>query len=183
MGQVCAENSLAESGTVYAWGANDNGQLGLGDRESRAVPTQITDLGHVRVKYLACGWSHSMILTDKGLWVFGAGSHGQLGLGDRDDKLTPHLIAFLEGSKVAQWKSISCGFSHNALLLDNGNVYTWGSGLFGQLGHGDNEDLLIPRLLSALVGTHFTSVACGSFHTVAVNGKCAFFFLFPELLR
>jgi alpha-tubulin suppressor-like RCC1 family protein len=156
---------------VYSWGANDHGQLGLGDTESRPVPTPITELGQVRVKSLACGWSHSMILTDKGLWVFGAGSHGQLGLGDRDDKHAPHLIAFLEGSKVAQWKSVSCGFSHNALLLDNGNVYTWGSGLYGQLGHGDSEDALIPKLLSALVGTHFTSVACGSFHTVAVNGK------------
>jgi alpha-tubulin suppressor-like RCC1 family protein len=165
------EHTIAvdESGTVYSWGANDHGQLGLGDTESRTVPTPITELGQVRVKSLACGWSHSMILTDKGLWVFGAGSHGQLGLGDRDDKHAPHLIAFLEGSKVAQWKSVSCGFSHNALLLDNGNVYTWGSGLYGQLGHGDSEDALIPKLLSALVGTHFTSVACGSFHTVAVN--------------
>ena len=55
---------LTESGEVYAWGDNDDGQLGLGDREERLTPTKVEGLP--KVKAIAAGGVHSLALTESG---------------------------------------------------------------------------------------------------------------------
>jgi alpha-tubulin suppressor-like RCC1 family protein len=133
--------------------------------------------------------------TDKGLYVFGSGAQGQLGLGDRENRNIPQLISSIDTTKTFQWKQIACGHSHNALLLgsvqkkhknafisstfvsklnvlplENGEVYVWGCGVHGQLGLGDTNDSLVPKVVSSLLRIHINAVSCGSFHTAAING-------------
>ena len=48
---------------------------------------------------------------------------------------------------------VACGSNHSAVIVDNKQLYTWGSGEFGRLGHGDEESQTLPKLVSAIV--HF----------------------------
>ncbi len=66
---------------VLAWGANERGQLGLGDTLDRHTPTAVEGLWGLPVMRLAAGDSHSMALTTTGqLFTWGSNSHGQCGV-------------------------------------------------------------------------------------------------------
>lgn len=120
---------LLENGDVYAFGANFDGQLGLGDRDNRLVPTPVPLPGPA--VDVAAGSTHSLVLLENGdLYSFGANFSGQLGLGDTDERLSPVKIdAF--GDPV---KMISAGDLHNLVLLENGDVHAFGSDSVSQLG-------------------------------------------------
>jgi len=45
--------------------------------------------------------------------------------------------------------AVSMGYAHGAAVIDEGSVYTWGSGEFGQLGHGSCEESLVPKKVRA----------------------------------
>ena len=61
---------------------------------------------------------------------------------------------------------IAAGESHSlALSGDRGQLYTWGLGDYGNLGHGDNRFQPMPRIVEVLLGKKCVSVACGAKHT------------------
>ena len=86
-----------------------------------------------------------------GLIVFswGRGEDGQLGLGDTSDQHEPTFLDALRGVAVRQ---LACGSGHTCVLTHDGEVYTWGRGDDGRLGHGDNGWKYVPRLVNALSG-------------------------------
>ena len=53
-------------------------------------------------------------------------------------------------------------------LCDPGELYTWGKGRYGRLGHGDSEDQLRPKLVESLLGYRVIDVACGELTTTAL---------------
>ena len=53
-----------------------------------------------------------------------------------------------------------------------GEVYSWGRGDDGRLGHGDNNWKYVPRRVKSLAGQRIVFVNCGSYHTAAVAGEC-----------
>lgn len=57
----------------------------------------------------------------------------------------PTLIEALRGKEIV---NIACGGSHSAAITINGELYTWGKGRYGRLGHSDNEDRLVPKVVS-----------------------------------
>lgn len=71
----------------------------------------------------------------------------------------PALITGLSGKQVAK---ICCGSSYSVALTSNGEVYSWGKGNFGRLGHGSSEDQTTPMLLKFFKGHRIVDVACGS---------------------
>ena len=71
----------------------------------------------------------------------------------------PRVVEALRGKSIVD---ISCGGSHSACITSNGELYTWGKGRYGRLGHGDSEDQLFPKLVEALRGQRVLDVACGS---------------------
>ncbi|XP_055153000.1 E3 ISG15--protein ligase HERC5 isoform X2 [Symphalangus syndactylus] len=135
--------ALSMSGNIYSWGKNEFGQLGLGHTESKDYPSLIEALDNQKVEFLACGGSHSALLTQDGLlFTFGAGKHGQLGHNSTQNELRPCLVAELVGNRVTQ---IACGRWHTlAYVSDLGKVFSFGSGKDGQLGNGGTRDQLIP---------------------------------------
>uniref|UniRef100_A0A7N9DAD0 HECT and RLD domain containing E3 ubiquitin protein ligase 5 n=1 Tax=Macaca fascicularis TaxID=9541 RepID=A0A7N9DAD0_MACFA len=135
--------ALSMSGNIYSWGKNEFGQLGLGHTESKDSPSLIEALDNQKVEVLACGGSHSALLTQDGLlFTFGAGKHGQLGHNSTQNELRPCLVAELVGNRVTQ---IACGRWHTlAYVSDFGKVFSFGSGKDGQLGNGGTLDQLIP---------------------------------------
>lgn len=62
----------------------------------------------------------------------------------------------------------ACGF-HTGCLTDNGELYTWGEGKFGRLGHSSESNSHVPRLVESLLGKHPCQVSCGGFHTAVVT--------------
>ena len=62
---------------------------------------------------------------------------------------SPRLIEYLRSKRV---RDIACGSAHSACITSNGELYTWGLGEYGRLGHGDNTTQLRPKLVKALAG-------------------------------
>ena len=56
------------------------------------------------------------------------------------------------------------------MLSDACDIYTWGSSTKGTLGHGEEEEELVPRVVEALLGRDIRKLACGYEHTLAVSG-------------
>ncbi|XP_055683095.1 RCC1 domain-containing protein 1 [Lutzomyia longipalpis] len=66
-------------------------------------------------------------------------------------------------------QKISCGHEHAVLLTKNGDVFSWGNGLRGQLGHGDLENRTEPELIEALAGIKIIDISAGGWHNAAVS--------------
>lgn len=159
---------LTENGNVWSWGWGAHGQLGLGDKQDREIPTVIPSLSGENVVELSCGDRHSFAVTGSGK-VFGWGSNefGQLGCGRKGDTLlVPQVISGLDGLVV---KHISSGDRHSAAVTNTGSVYTWGCGTDGQCGHGTFSDTARPKLVEFLVGKTVVDVKCGHNFTMVLT--------------
>ena len=70
-------------------------------------------------------------------------------------------------------------------LSDRCELYTWGDGTTGMLGHGENAEENVPRVVDALQSKNISTVACGVNHTIAVTSMfficCYFQFPLPLL--
>ncbi|KAK9167423.1 hypothetical protein Scep_002614 [Stephania cephalantha] len=154
-------------GEVQSWGRNQNGQLGLGTTEDSLVPQKIQAFQGISVKMIAAGAEHSAAVTEDGkLYGWGWGRYGNLGLGDRDDRLVPHEVAAVNGQKMVL---VACGWRHTVSVASSGVLYTYGWSKYGQLGHGDFEDHLIPHPLEALQNSIISQVSGGWRHTMALT--------------
>jgi alpha-tubulin suppressor-like RCC1 family protein len=109
-------------GTLWCWGDNADGELGLGDRTDRYVPTEVP--GGERWRFIATGRAHTCaIRIDHTLWCWGDNTHGQLGLGaDPADHTRPRQVG-----KSVRWASVfaeddsACGYQ-------DGVLWCWGIG-------------------------------------------------------
>ncbi|KAF4030365.1 Regulator of chromosome condensation (RCC1) repeat [Phytophthora infestans] len=182
--------ALCTDGTVYAWGSATHGKLGIGpvlvEESFTLAPmalSSLTSLG-VRVRKIACGPSHSALLTVAGaLYVWGCGDGGRLGLGDdRDigeDRIprngvqlgvisTPtRVVEPFEHEKLVE---VACGAAHTAVLSaiqrnSGGCVYVAGSN------HAVAN--FTPRFTRVTVPEASTvmamKVSCGPAHTAFVS--------------
>lgn len=65
---------------------------------------------------------------------------------------------FIETLKSRRIRDVACGSSHSAAITSSGELYTWGLGDYGRLGHGDTTTELSPKLVKTLVGTRIVQV-------------------------
>ena len=121
----------------------------------------------ITVFSLACGKTHSLALTDRGVYAWGSSKYGQLGLGNQRQKTKrPEMITKLSRCVVT---SIACGHYHSTALDLKGQLWTWGWGVHGQLGLEDIEDEHVPRRVlqpQQLFDESICSVAAGYAHTM-----------------
>ncbi|KYQ99647.1 regulator of chromosome condensation domain-containing protein [Tieghemostelium lacteum] len=98
---------------------------------------------------ISAGWAYSAVVTRSGkVFTWGFNEKGQLGLGDRWFHGSPQYVHALKDVKVV---SVSCGRQHMCAVTENGLVYSWGLGIFGQLGHGKLKSYLHPVLIKHFV--------------------------------
>ncbi|XP_018562377.1 E3 ubiquitin-protein ligase HERC2 isoform X2 [Anoplophora glabripennis] len=153
---------VSQEGKLYACGEGTNGRLGLGHNNNVPSPRPIPFLSQYVVKKVAVhsGGKHAMALTlDGKVFSWGEGEDGKLGHGNRLNLDKPRMIESLRSKKI---RDIACGSSHSAAITSSGELYTWGLGEYGRLGHGDNVTQLKPKLIKALIGHRIIQVACGS---------------------
>jgi len=97
------------------------------------IPIRIIGFNSEKIVSIACGYYHSLVLTDVGnVYSWGNNSKGQLGMGNRTTQIRPQKIE-LNNNQII--KSISCGECHSLLLTTVGDIYAFGCNEFGQIGN------------------------------------------------
>ncbi|KAJ6754999.1 INACTIVE PHOSPHOLIPASE C-LIKE PROTEIN 2 [Salix purpurea] len=159
-------SSNCSSGKLYTWGDGDKGRLGHGDKEAKLVPTCVAVLVEPNFCQVACGHSLTIARTTSGhVYTMGSPVYGQLGNPQSDGKLPTRVEGKLSKCSVEE---IACGAYHVAVLTSKTEVYTWGKGANGRLGHGDTDDKNLPSLVEALKDKQVKSIACGTNFTAAI---------------
>eukprot|EP01017_Pseudomicrothorax_dubius_P010486 TRINITY_DN13752_c0_g1_i2.p1 TRINITY_DN13752_c0_g1~~TRINITY_DN13752_c0_g1_i2.p1 ORF type:complete len:418 (-),score=78.49 TRINITY_DN13752_c0_g1_i2:19-1272(-) len=127
--------ALASDGSVYAWGCNEDGQLGIGcNVGDLAKPTKIPSI-QTSIKAIRCGHSHSGALSESGeLFLWGCNYDYRLMTETDENNYSPQLIALHSRQKKQRIIDFSLGVTHSALVTSEGTIYTGGNGTWGQLG-------------------------------------------------
>jgi alpha-tubulin suppressor-like RCC1 family protein len=160
---------LTDAGELYTFGYGDSGRLGHGGNHHHhhheLVPRVVEALVGKQVVGAAASGGHTLVWTDTGeLYTFGYGHHGQLGHGWNENELVPRVVDALVGKQVV---GAAADGNHTVVWTDAGELYTFGFGGFGQLGHGGNSNNeLVPRVVEALVGKQVVGAAAGEYHSL-----------------
>ncbi len=153
--------ALKTDGSLWAWGNNSRGQLGLGDTVTRLSPVQVgSDTDWTTV---ACGDGDAHALKGNGsLWSWGYNDYGQLGQGDTVTRTVPTRVG-----QDADWASLARGDDHVVAIKTDGSLWACGDNTYGQLGQGDTT----ARSLLTRVGTDtdWVSAACADDTTMALK--------------
>ncbi len=172
--------TLTRGGEVYSFGHAANGRLGLGSfgnehKINFSKPHIIHFPLNEHIRLVSCGAEHTVAVGDSRIFSWGSGDGGRLGHGDYLDHWEPSEILSLRGQRIVD---ISCGTWHNACIVavppmrkDRGWLYTWGSGLNGQLGQNDVTTSMKPTVVSFFCGKHILlqKVYCGSHHNAVIT--------------
>ncbi len=118
--------AILEDGTLWAWGDNTNGQIGVGlSSESVPAPQQIGTVSDWL--QVAGGHYHSVALRQDGtIWTWGRGSAGALGHGEVTDELLPRKVGGED-----DWVSVAASFDRTLALKSDGSLWIWGAGVSG----------------------------------------------------
>uniref|UniRef100_A0A0G4G662 Uncharacterized protein n=1 Tax=Chromera velia CCMP2878 TaxID=1169474 RepID=A0A0G4G662_9ALVE len=124
---------------AFSWGSNDRLQLGLEmSPERQLLPSPVLALENVKISKIASSRSHTLFLSADGrVFSSGLGFCGVLGSGHTEDRPTPQLI---EAFKNVHVVDIAVGERHSTAVSNKGQLFTWGSADFGQLGLADGRD-------------------------------------------
>ncbi len=161
----CQNYALKRDGTVWAWGRNDNGELGQGFLDPilnrPSTPVQVQGPGGVGfltgVVTIGAGGHNGMAQKSDGtLWTWGDNMAGQLGDGTTTTVATPVQVkgpggvGFLTGAIALEG-----GEHHSLALRSDGTVWTWGDNMHGQLGDGTLAMRITPVQVVGLGGVGF----------------------------
>eukprot|EP01137_Pigoraptor_chileana_P009764 Opistho-2@58484 len=158
-------------GQLFTFGEGDQGKLGHGDMNECPRPKRVEGI-KTKVVAVSCGGTHTAALTDKGvLYTFGSGQFGQIGQHSGVVELAePRIVPALDGKKV---KMVSCGSEHTGVVLESGEILTFGEGRHGKLGHGDENfsNVSVPKRIESLSKVLSVGVACGGCQTLVLGWK------------
>jgi alpha-tubulin suppressor-like RCC1 family protein len=154
--------SLKTDGTMWGWGANGSGILGLGDTVSRSSPTQIgsgNDWSTVR-----CGNVHThAVKTGNSMWAWGTNNNTQLGLGDATNRSSPVQVGAL-----TDWRlPIQASTSTLAIKTNNTLWAVGGANANGVLGLGDATARSSPVQVGGL--NNWSTGSGGPTHVLAIK--------------
>lgn len=161
---MAARNSstfaLKTDGSLWAWGNNENGQLGDGTTISRSEPVQVGI--EIDWQSVVTGSEHTFALKiDGSLWAWGKNSDGQLGDGTRINRNIPFQV----GVKT-DWQMMAAGVKHTLALKTDGSLWAWGSNSSSQLGGGEYVEILP---IQVGLATDWQVVIAGEYHSLALK--------------
>ncbi|NLA64565.1 MAG: hypothetical protein GX862_01240 [Leucobacter sp.] len=161
---------IAANGNIYSWGVNNRGQLGDGTTTDRPAPVQVntTGIGGVTFTRLAVGISHSVAIgSDGNTYAWGNNFSGGLGDGTTTVSSVPVLVD-TSGIDGVTFTQVAAGNGHSLAIGSDGYTYAWGSGDYGQLGHGAGTSSSTP----VRVGTStdiFSSLAAAQSRSLGLD--------------
>jgi alpha-tubulin suppressor-like RCC1 family protein len=157
--------AIKTDGTMWSWGQNNYGKLGLGNTTDYSSPKQVG--AGTTWASIAGGSSHCVaIKTDGTMWSWGDNSNtgaGRLGLGDQERRSSPTQIGAL-----TNWLKISAGRYHNLAIKTNSTLWSWGRNSYGEVGDGTTTTPVVsPIQVGSL--TNWSSVAAGQRWSLAIS--------------
>ena len=172
--------ALKTEGTVWCWGRNNLGQLGIGTTSSENTPVQVLGLdgsGNLTgVSQITGGGGSSTcaLKTDGTVWCWGYNFSGQLGNNSGTDKRTPVQVLGVGGSgNLTEVAQIIAGTSHTCAVKNEGTVWCWGNNSFGQLGNNSATVKLTPIQVLGLGAsgnlTDVSQITAGSYHNCVIK--------------
>ena len=161
---------------VFSVGANDYGQLGLGDRVNRKTPREIGFLTEKCVTAIACGSRHNSAIGKKGqVFCWGDSRQGQCGQGENGIFTTPCRVQFTMKSQssfqetgLIRVQKVSCGDVHTLAVDSNGGLWCWGSGIATGLGVDGGYEALVPERVPNMHNKCVKDISCGKFYSTAL---------------
>ncbi|CAB3255423.1 unnamed protein product [Arctia plantaginis] len=156
---------------VYGWGHNHRGQLGGVEGAKVRTPTPCHALAALNPVQLVGGEQTLFAVTPDGkVYATGYGAGGRLGIGGIDSVSQPTLLASIQHVFITK---VACnsGGKHCLALSVDGDVYSWGEGEDGKLGHGNRVSYDRPKLITALSGLEIVAIACGGAHSACLTAR------------
>jgi hypothetical protein len=168
--------ALVAGGNVFAWGANQWGQLGLGDKQPKSTPFSLkyrsSPLLAKELTYVAASLRTSAVITEEGeLYVWGYAKDGAIGAGPvgSDSETTPVRVYSQAMEKNEhKIKQVALGARHTLAVTESGVLYSWGVGITGALGHSEQKNYNRPKMLDQF-HEFFDSVAAGDDFSAAIG--------------
>jgi alpha-tubulin suppressor-like RCC1 family protein len=159
--------AIKTNNTLWGWGYNRWGQLGLGEsglQKYSESPTQVgtsSDWRSISTSGNSSGCNTVAIKNNRSIWAWGNNAYGQLGLEDNINRNTPTQIGTL-----SDWSLIVAGVNHTIALKLNGTIWGWGDNSpFGQLGLGGGPNRNIPTPIGST--SDWAIITAGGSHTLA----------------
>jgi alpha-tubulin suppressor-like RCC1 family protein len=174
---------LKNDGTIFTWGDNTYGQLGIGTNgtgtnQKNPVQVKMADGNFLtNIIGISGGANHSIALKNDGtVWTWGYNNCGQLGIGisgSGTDQKFPVQVKFKDGTPLTGIVAISGGGNHTIALKSDGTVWTWGYNAYGQLGNGtsgiDQATPIQVKLADGRLLSKIISISGGKDHTIAIS--------------
>ena len=167
-----------QRGALFVWGDNTQGQLAR-NSDSQGSITAVRPMGFKRTRVMGSGWNHVLVAIRPPrtrrpeVWTWGLGMDGQLGIGP--------LLAVgpfeyyqvrepfpLVEDRVRHVQALAGGKAHSLVLLQDGEVWTWGRNNDGQLGLGDQTTRWAPFRIPSLPNT-ISGISAGSSFSMALD--------------
>jgi len=152
--------ALKSDGTVWAWGANEYGQLGDGTTIDRYTPIQVQGLDAITA--ISGGNLFSAALRNDGtVWTWGVNLAALLG-----DSTVDFIIRPVQVQNLSNVTDIAVGTNFIVALKSDGTVWSWGSNSLGKLGDGTTSDRITPVQVKNL--SNIVAISAGYSHAIAL---------------
>lgn len=166
--------ALNNMGRIFIWGAYRYNQKSSSRRNVKStylLPSRVYSKEFF--VQLASGSFHHFGVSKKNeLFTWGLNNHGQLGYEAEENVAIPRKVPLPDGIKI---KQVTGGFHHSMLLAEDGRVFSWGRGDYGQLGHGNTESITEPKSIEVFEklpdDNRVIQISCGDNHSIAVTAK------------
>ncbi|XP_052092114.1 uncharacterized protein LOC127728604 isoform X1 [Mytilus californianus] len=183
-GGYCHTLALSSQGEIWVFGCGYFGQLGIGHTTKQSLPVKMERIPH-KVKMIATKYFHNVAVTIHNV-VYNWGCHPynlrlnahavrrarQAGTAVSDPVerfLVPEIVdtSFVHGRIV----KASCGKSHTCLVTLDGDVYTWGRNMDGQIGNNSRQDVKTPSMVTSINDKQIIHISSGGEFNVAMDSE------------
>ena len=154
-------------GTLWCWGANGVGQLGIGGTTGQDLPRQVITPAAGGWASVTVGYDQTCATRTGGtLWCWGGNFYGQLGIGGTTGQDLPRQVIT---PAAGGWASVTPGFIQTCAIRTDGTLWCWGFNAYGQLGIGGTTGQDLPRQVTTPAARGWASVTPGFDHTCATR--------------
>lgn len=152
--------------SALAWGNNVHHQLGDGTDRHRSRPVPVLSPAGGTLVDVDAGNDHGLALTADGrVLAWGSNEDGRLGDGTLTDRDRPVEAALPAGTTAI---AISAGGRFSLALTSSGQVLSWGTNEYGELGDGTTISRSLPAPVVFPAGTTIVAIHGGGLHSLAL---------------